>query len=263
MTGGTNKSGSTAPVLFAEANFADGDRREGQDVGDNEEHTPGFGDHSGNAGDEQHAVDVSAVEFLSGGGQDDASLVVGCSDSCFLAELGSVAAPCLACGLERACRAVHGVRCRKEVFGRDGSPSVLESFDRSLNAVRASLDGVSFDRRCLRFGQHQEPQADLLVRHEAPCQLAVKQQLVSRMIGLVLRPAVAGGFEVRNDQGVARRREQVDSSQQIGDTGISSPRSSSSMPISVSSHSAARLAWNTESIRSARAFSEASSPPLP
>ena len=76
VTGGENKPDSTSPGLLVEADFTGTDRRNCQDAGDDEKDAPRLGHHAGDAGDEQHAVDVSAVEFVTGRGQDGASLVV-------------------------------------------------------------------------------------------------------------------------------------------------------------------------------------------
>jgi hypothetical protein len=61
------------------------------------------------------------------------------------------------------------------VTGFDGSPCVLYGFGDAVNLVLADVDVEGFDGRRLGFGQHEETQPDVPVRHQAASEFAVEQ----------------------------------------------------------------------------------------
>ena len=103
------------------------------------------------------------------------SELLSASACCIRLGTGAVAGPGIALRPERTGWTVHGTWGRVEVTGLDGSPGVLNGFGDAVNPVLADVDVERFDGRRLGFGQHQKPQPDVPVRHQASSEFAVEQ----------------------------------------------------------------------------------------
>ena len=89
----------------------------------------------------------------------------------------SVTGPGVACGSERTGWTVHGTWGWVKVTGFDRSPGVFDYLDRALSTLSADVDVKGSDGWFLCFGQNEESQSDVSVRHHAAGEFAVEKEL--------------------------------------------------------------------------------------